>query len=466
MQSQGHKTQGAFWIQIGYSGFTCALILASETFLMARATDSTLSLTLLIVTQVALCFVLWIASRNGKLFGRISPIWICLLFLVGVFWTLGIPEISGQENSSVLVVLPAAILFGLGNSLNGYYFFDYCRLTPSSKFCPIAIGGAAIGALFNYFISYIMPAYASILCGIFVFGWYLFRREVSKITASRALLDFEFIDEKRSIKALYLSIITLSLSCGFIPTIIFTSDTLISENGNIYLFIVITLLVFVSLLIALKWKESISISTLIITTIVLAATGYLVLPLHSRVIDIIAAAIIFISLLISAQTIFYFYAQYLRDPKDSPNRFWSIQIIVLLTTSACTFVGITLAGSFENSIVMPLCLFSIWCLLLFLIMYHRIQVALPQVIYKDSQLSTNHNELEQRCDELAIQSGLTKRETEVLHLIADGWTISMIAHKLVVAPDTVRAHVKHIYTKTGTHSRSELLEHLGFIDEP
>lgn len=50
--------------------------------------------------------------------------------------------------------------------------------------------------------------------------------------------------------------------------------------------------------------------------------------------------------------------------------------------------------------------------------------------------------------------GLSTREVEVLHLIAEGLTNSQIAYQLVISPLTVNAHVRSIYNKLEVSSRS------------
>ena len=50
---------------------------------------------------------------------------------------------------------------------------------------------------------------------------------------------------------------------------------------------------------------------------------------------------------------------------------------------------------------------------------------------------------------------LTKREREVLHLVAEGLTNQAIAAELVLSVHTVRTHVQTILTKLGAHSKLE-----------
>jgi len=51
-------------------------------------------------------------------------------------------------------------------------------------------------------------------------------------------------------------------------------------------------------------------------------------------------------------------------------------------------------------------------------------------------------------------SGLSRREVEVLKLVADGLTTREIATRLFIAPKTADHHIQHIYTKTGVSNRA------------
>jgi DNA-binding CsgD family transcriptional regulator len=49
---------------------------------------------------------------------------------------------------------------------------------------------------------------------------------------------------------------------------------------------------------------------------------------------------------------------------------------------------------------------------------------------------------------------LTARETEVLRLIARGYTYARAAQRLGLSPHTVASHIKKLYSKLGVHSSS------------
>ena len=60
-------------------------------------------------------------------------------------------------------------------------------------------------------------------------------------------------------------------------------------------------------------------------------------------------------------------------------------------------------------------------------------------------------------DSAAISySTLTRREREVLTLIAAGHTNREMAESLVVSPETVKTHVRHVLNKFGVARKAEI----------
>jgi DNA-binding CsgD family transcriptional regulator len=53
-------------------------------------------------------------------------------------------------------------------------------------------------------------------------------------------------------------------------------------------------------------------------------------------------------------------------------------------------------------------------------------------------------------------SALTRREREVLTLIAAGHTNREMAESLVVSPETVKTHVRHVLNKFGVARKAEI----------
>lgn len=66
--------------------------------------------------------------------------------------------------------------------------------------------------------------------------------------------------------------------------------------------------------------------------------------------------------------------------------------------------------------------------------------------------------IQRRRDDDAVlrrYSSLSRREREVLRLIADGATAQQMAKMLYLSPHTVRTHVQNVLEKLGVHSRVE-----------
>jgi DNA-binding NarL/FixJ family response regulator len=56
----------------------------------------------------------------------------------------------------------------------------------------------------------------------------------------------------------------------------------------------------------------------------------------------------------------------------------------------------------------------------------------------------------------AALASLTPREQQIARLTARGHTNQQIAEALVISPETVKTHVRHVLDKFGVHSKAEL----------
>jgi two-component system nitrate/nitrite response regulator NarL len=69
---------------------------------------------------------------------------------------------------------------------------------------------------------------------------------------------------------------------------------------------------------------------------------------------------------------------------------------------------------------------------------------------------------------LRRMSRLTRREREVLALLAEGADNDGIAQALVISPQTARTHIQNVLSKLGVHSRLEAAAFVvqnGILDE-
>jgi DNA-binding NarL/FixJ family response regulator len=57
----------------------------------------------------------------------------------------------------------------------------------------------------------------------------------------------------------------------------------------------------------------------------------------------------------------------------------------------------------------------------------------------------------------SVESELTRRELEVLRLLASGFVPTEIADELLITPKTVSSHVQNLLGKLGVHSRAQAI---------
>ena len=79
-----------------------------------------------------------------------------------------------------------------------------------------------------------------------------------------------------------------------------------------------------------------------------------------------------------------------------------------------------------------------------------------------SQPSTTSNGWRDRIDKqaklLQRDFGLSNREAEVVKLVCQGNTVPSISEQLYISENTVRTHMKRLYTKLGIHKKQELID--------
>lgn len=66
--------------------------------------------------------------------------------------------------------------------------------------------------------------------------------------------------------------------------------------------------------------------------------------------------------------------------------------------------------------------------------------------------------VESACEDIAEAHGLSARESEVLALLAKGWTQKRIQDELLIARSTASTHIHHVYQKLGVRSKQEVID--------
>ena len=71
--------------------------------------------------------------------------------------------------------------------------------------------------------------------------------------------------------------------------------------------------------------------------------------------------------------------------------------------------------------------------------------------------------LHERIELIDPRFGISSREAEVMELFASGRSANWIAEELVISKNTVRSHLRSVYTKLDVHNRQELLDFLNTV---
>ena len=84
--------------------------------------------------------------------------------------------------------------------------------------------------------------------------------------------------------------------------------------------------------------------------------------------------------------------------------------------------------------------------------------AVDQILKNGAPMSSNIARKVVQSFQRNYNTPLSARETEVLSLLASGATYQSISRELNIGLETVKTHVKHIYTKLQVSSKTEALE--------
>lgn len=108
----------------------------------------------------------------------------------------------------------------------------------------------------------------------------------------------------------------------------------------------------------------------------------------------------------------------------------------------------------------------------YLVAVFLLAIALEQLgkqsssIRKIMNAAPRPSDIEENCQAIAEEFSLSNREYEILILLGQGYSTRSIANYMVLSPHTVQTHIKHIYYKVGTHSRSELFDYINLNRMP
>ena len=132
------------------------------------------------------------------------------------------------------------------------------------------------------------------------------------------------------------------------------------------------------------------------------------------------------------------------------------------------FIGNAISGADGQSYNPTLLALGVVCVTIVLLppLHRRLTILLKNHVYLTTITDMPAREQTRLLNELSITEKLTERESEIAALLLGGKTYRMIAGELHVSENTVKTHVKNIYSKAGVQSRAELVNLLLDIHTP
>lgn len=122
---------------------------------------------------------------------------------------------------------------------------------------------------------------------------------------------------------------------------------------------------------------------------------------------------------------------------------------------ALVLVNQTVLKTVMGLVTACFCLYACMALGKVLIDYHR-PVDIDGTPEPDEGATGGRPDIDDRCDALAGQFTLSRRERDVLGELARGHSSGHIATTFCISPNTARTHMRNIYKKLGVSSREEL----------
>lgn len=126
----------------------------------------------------------------------------------------------------------------------------------------------------------------------------------------------------------------------------------------------------------------------------------------------------------------------------------------------------SLAGTFMGGLVrtfvevtprlLSVCTLVCVCLLFFAYLFLFTEKSMARLL--GGPISRGKRPFHERAHQIALDYGLTKREEEIMMLIAKGRTNARICEELGVTPGTVNTHLSNLYKKLDVHDRQEVID--------
>lgn len=416
----------------------------------------------LVVCVVSLVPCLLFSRRSERILEDNRTVW-ALAACAGV-GTLLIPFSAGSSTEAVVLQVAAALLTGIPS---GWLFVGWYQ-----AFCKIDdLAGFVLGVVVSSLFMYVLTAVALapilspwVMVGIacvtpLVSGLLLTRAPRRDDYVSEAAFPEKGTEQRRALILLCLGIFTVSLADEFMRNFYLEGTDLMFYSSGLNLVLLLAKLLCTVVLVSMLTSQIHHMPLVYRASFLLAMIAVLFMPYTQHVTTLFYGITNFGAFLFKIMVMIIAF--------NFCHRYRTIPVLVFALTriafSLDLLIGFGAYHAYRSfSPIMPdlLGLLSVALGLLIIATYLFVFAdrSSSSLFLKAEGEAASSDSMRDACDRLVRIGRLSKREAEVLALIAKGRSAPRIQSELHVSMNTVNSHTSHIYQKLKVHSRQELLD--------
>ena len=370
------------------------------------------------------------------------------------------------DNPAVLLV--ASALGGLASALLWVGWGEiFCRIDPTiTESCiPSSLLAFVVASL----VVYLLPAPVSgILSALFP----LLSCVMLLLCNSTQPEDFSFQTPREPFSSVFPSLVKLalcsmvcSIATGFVTTSVTPEITLFDASGYLPAYIAGGVVAGAVSLFTIHHASRLDFSSLYEWAIPLIVASLCCYAMDSEVLNTIALVLACSAALYAEVLFLVIFARITAIGFCLPSETFGI-------FRAAAQLGFMLSGILSMWVVasgiqhLPICLvlicISVVMLPLFMHLQRRFEAAPIQEESKSAlpahNTSTPQDEETDAISRIVADFKLSAREAEVLGYLGKGRSVPYMRETMVLSKSTIETHIRHIYSKTGVHSKQELLD--------
>lgn len=425
------------------------------------------SIPLFISFVVATVVLSFICTKNGArtvLFGAIGS---GMFIIIGV---IAILMLGGRVGNETVLLSMTGLSFGMG-SASAFISWEYVLGTLRQE----DIKKALLLCMLVFPIIYLIITNIGIPASLFGYvlvllvsvATFLLVYQIAttaKIQKKHVDKDREFLRKSHFVFKHNRGLLLCFVCVAFIAAItrcIALGDPLSREMVKYGSIVAVLLMGVVTILVLRVVKIKLNYPRLYMVIFPVFATGLLLLPLMNTTYQIVFASVTFAFFLACLLLIMYQSIEMSKSFDIAPVTIFAVfNSTAYLTMGIGTFLGTRLLvnNDFSFSMLSVVALFLVYILVMAETIIGRFKdkgLVNPTETIDFGSIGTDS--MKGYCEVFSRYSDFSKREMEVLLLLAKGRDVPFISETLFISKNTVRTHIKNIYRKTNTHNRQELL---------